>query len=98
MIINLKKKTILRASKPESQVSYLKFNKSERDSTTAFINHKESCKEQACKTNKQSKKTIPLLLTKHIYPHNEVNKLAEQWCQLLVNQIQEEHTYAGHCT
>ena len=98
MIINLQNKTILRAFKPESQGSYLKINKSGKCITPALINHKESYKEQVCKTNKQSKKAIPLLLTKPIYPHDEVNKLAEQWCQLVMNQIQEEHSYACHYT
>ena len=96
MIINLKNKTILRVSKPESQGSYLKINKSGKDITPAFMNRKEGYKEQVCKTNKQSKKAIPLLLTKPTYPHDEINKLAEQWCQLVVNQIQEEHTHACH--
>ena len=92
MIINLQNKIILRAFKPESQGSYLKFNKSGKGITPAFMNHKERYKEQVCKTNKQSKKAIPLLLTKPIYPHDEVNKLAEQWCQLLINQVQEEQS------
>jgi hypothetical protein len=43
MIINLKKKNILRASKVESQGSYLKVNKSERDSiSTLMINNFKS--------------------------------------------------------
>ena len=96
MIINLKNKTILRASKPESQGSYLKVNKNGSDGTTAFINHKESYIKKPTKIIKQGKKTIPLLLTKAIHPHDEVNKLAKQWCQLLINQIQEEHTHACH--
>jgi hypothetical protein len=37
MIINLKKKNILRASKVESQGSYLKVNKSERDSISTLM-------------------------------------------------------------
>jgi hypothetical protein len=98
MIINLQNKTILRAFKPKSQGSYLKINKSGRGITTALINHKERYIKETTEITKQSKKTIPLLLTKPIYPHDEVNKLAEQWCQLVINQIQEEHSYACHYT
>jgi len=92
MIINLQNKTILRAFKPESQGSYLKFNKSGKGITPALINHKERYIKETAEITKQAKKTIPLLLPKPIYPHDEVNKLAEQWCQLVINQIQEEQS------
>jgi hypothetical protein len=51
-----------------------------------------SQREISVKKDKPTKSTglgCPLPFSKDTSPHNEMDRLAQQWCQLMMNQIQE---------
>lgn len=44
------------------------------------------------KPTKSTGLDCPLPFSKDTSPHNDIDRLAQQWCQLLMNQVQEERS------
>ena len=92
MTTNLENNTISRVGSLEFQDSNKKVNRNGKSSTPALMKSKRGILSETNNPIKQTQLTCPLTKPNNAVPRIDIDSLAQQWCQLLMDQVQEERS------